>query len=108
MSIQPSSSAGRGHRHGLPVWMNHYAAPPRQGTGWLAAARALRRVRVSAALAVLLLVFLYGCASLPPNTGRTSSHAIEDTGGTRLGQAVAVQTVANPGKNGIYPLPGGR
>ena len=73
----------------------------------IAAAGALFRMHRHA-LAALLLVLLSGCASLPPNTDRMPSLAFSDTDHTQLGQAIAVRTAANPGKDGVHALGNGR
>ncbi|MDN3920365.1 phospholipase D family protein [Roseateles violae] len=52
-------------------------------------------------LAALLLA---GCASLPPLDGRAESHALGDTGQTRLGRAIAPGIAAHPGQSGIHAL----
>jgi putative cardiolipin synthase len=57
---------------------------------------------------VLFLFFLCGCAGLPPNAERAPSYAVRSTEDTLLGRAVAVRTVANPGKDGIFPLSSGQ
>jgi putative cardiolipin synthase len=56
-------------------------------------------------LATLLLVT--GCAGLPVDYPRTESHALHDTGATRLGQAAQAALQARPGQNGFRPLPDG-
>jgi putative cardiolipin synthase len=53
----------------------------------------------------LLASLIAGCASLPSLEGRTATSAFADTGGTRLGLAVAPGIAANPGKTGIHALP---
>jgi len=46
-----------------------------------------------------------GCAAaLPALEGRLASSAVTDTSGTRLGQALAAELVAHPGKSGIHAL----
>ena len=52
----------------------------------------------------LLLVALAGCAGLPKDVERAPSSALTDTGGTRLGRALAPAVAANPGKTAIHPL----
>ena len=52
----------------------------------------------------LLASFVAGCASLPPLEGRVESHAIAPSAGTRLGQAIARDAAAHPGRSGIHPL----
>jgi putative cardiolipin synthase len=53
---------------------------------------------------ILLVALLSACASLPPNTGRTESHAARDTAGTHVGQVVAGQLAKHPGQNAFRPL----
>jgi putative cardiolipin synthase len=59
-------------------------------------------------LAMLIATLLTGCGSLPSLEGRSTSSALEDTGGTRIGRAVAADLAAHPAKSGIYSLVGGR
>jgi len=61
-------------------------------TGWL--------LVVSLALA--------GCASRPSLESRTPSHALKDTGSTRLGQAIAPEAARRPGLSGIEAVTDGR
>jgi putative cardiolipin synthase len=49
-------------------------------------------------------VALAGCASLPPLEGRSVSQALQDTGTTRLGRAIAARLGDHPGKSGFHPL----
>jgi putative cardiolipin synthase len=58
-------------------------------------------------LVVVALSILGGCASLPADYPRTETHALQDTGSTRLGQAGAAALAAHPGQNGFLPLPSG-
>jgi putative cardiolipin synthase len=60
--------------------------------------------RASACALILVASWLAGCATLPPPSGRTESHAFVHTEDTRLGRAVAPRVAANPGKTGIHPL----
>jgi hypothetical protein len=46
-----------------------------------------------------------GCATLPPQDGRTESRALADTASTRLGRATADAAAAHPGKSGIRAMP---
>jgi cardiolipin synthase C len=55
-------------------------------------------------VASLLFVALAGCAGLPKDVERQPSSALTDTGGTRLGRALAPAVAANPGKTAIHPL----
>src|SRR5690606_10475161 len=61
-------------------------------------------------LALLLLpAVVSGCGSLPPLAGRSNSNAIRDTGGTRLGQAIAPLAArhgARPADKAAYREPG--
>jgi phosphatidylserine/phosphatidylglycerophosphate/cardiolipin synthase-like enzyme len=56
-------------------------------------------------IVVLVAALLAGCATLPPQDGRSASHALEDTAATRLGRAIANGVAAHPGKSGIHPMP---
>lgn len=66
----------------------------------------IRRAR-RAALFGLLLSLLAGCASLPPQDGRSVSSAYTDTVATRLGRAIVPKVQAHPGLCGIVPLQDG-
>jgi cardiolipin synthase C len=72
---------------------------------------------------LLLLAVVSACASLPPVDGRSDSSALRDTGGTRLGRAIAPLAARHgarppdktaylesgtPVKAGLYTLAGGR
>ena len=60
---------------------------------------------------VLVAATVFGCASLPPLpslTQRSVSSAFTDTGGTRLGTAIAPLAQTHPALTGIYPLAEGR
>lgn len=95
--------------NGTSTWFRICCSPQTPVQNALAAtAEALRRMRWQPVLAALFLAILCGCASLPANTERAPSHAFSDTDNTVLGQAVAVRTAANPGKDGIFPLVAGR
>ena len=61
----------------------------------------LKRFRILILTAALAMA---GCASLPPQTGRSSTTAVTDTSETRLGRALAVPVAANPGKSGVHDL----
>lgn len=63
-------------------------------------------VRLSFAL--LVLPFFCGCAQLPSLADRPASHALSDTAGTRLGQAVAPLVAANSGRSGVVAINHGR
>ncbi len=56
-------------------------------------------------IALMLALLLNACASLPPQTGRTETHAVQDTAGTRLGIAFAPGEAAHPGSNAFHLLP---
>ncbi|MBL8350381.1 MAG: phospholipase D family protein [Burkholderiaceae bacterium] len=58
----------------------------------------------AARVLVLGLVGLAGCASLPALDGRLPTRAIDDTAGTRLGQAIAPLEAAHPGLSGVHAL----
>jgi putative cardiolipin synthase len=65
-------------------------------------------VKKSAAVLVLAAALLgSGCATLPPNTGRTVTHAFRDTGSTKLGRAATRKASAHPGKSGLFLLSSG-
>ncbi|MBT2326602.1 phospholipase D family protein [Variovorax paradoxus] len=62
----------------------------------------MRVARVVAGVALGLV--LAGCASLPARIERSESTAFVDTAGSRLGQALAPELAAHPGRSGILPL----
>jgi len=62
----------------------------------------------AAAVALVAVVLVFGCASLPHLAPRTPSTALQDTAGTRFGAAIAPLAAAHPGQSGIYPLAAGR
>ena len=62
----------------------------------------MRAVRVVACVALGLA--LSGCASLPDRVERSETIALADTTDTYLGQALAPELAAHPGKSGILPL----
>lgn len=64
--------------------------------------------RIPLFVVIALAALVTGCATLPPLEGRTSTTALTDTAGTRLGRAVAADVAAHPGKTGIHPLPNPR
>jgi len=68
-----------------------------------------RAVRVAnaavAALLVVALGVLSGCATLPPPTDRVDTTAITDTAGTRLGRTLAPLLAAHPGQTGFVGMP---
>jgi putative cardiolipin synthase len=51
-----------------------------------------------------LLIVLAGCASLPDQSGRTTTQALTDTAGTHLGRKVAPDAAAHPGLTGVHAL----
>jgi len=59
------------------------------------------------AAVVVALVLVSGCASLPTGYERSESHALQDTGSTRLGQARQELLKAHPGETGCRPLSDG-
>ncbi|MBN3786855.1 phospholipase D family protein [Burkholderia sp. Ac-20353] len=54
--------------------------------------------------AMLSLLALVACASLPPQADREPTHAITDTGNTRLGIAFRPQAAAHPGQDAFHLL----
>ncbi|EGD01341.1 phospholipase D/transphosphatidylase [Burkholderia sp. TJI49] len=54
--------------------------------------------------AILSLLALVACASLPPQAGRTPTHAFTDTANTRLGVAFRQQAQAHPGEDAFHVL----
>jgi cardiolipin synthase C len=54
-----------------------------------------------------LLVFLYGCATIPYDYPRPASSALYRPEGTSLGQKVQAEAVKHPGASGFYLLPTG-
>ena len=58
-------------------------------------------------LALAVLLVLAGCASLPENVGRTTSHAYTDTEDTRLGQSRRDEIDRHPGESGFVVLGNG-
>jgi putative cardiolipin synthase len=57
--------------------------------------------------ALALGLALAGCASLPADHPRQESHAYTDTGGTRLGHALAPLLARHAPRSGAYPLESG-
>lgn len=58
-------------------------------------------------VAVLLITLLSACASLPPQTGRTATHALTDTDSTRLATAFIPQERKHPENSAFHLLPNG-
>ena len=58
-------------------------------------------------IAVIFALGLGACASLPDNTGRTESHAFEDTRETILGRSADRRSQAHTGDSGFYLLGNG-
>jgi cardiolipin synthase C len=58
-------------------------------------------------IAALALLLLSACVGLPPQTGRTETHAMLDTDSTRLGIAFAPQEHEHPGLSAFHLLPDG-
>ncbi|MBM2769482.1 phospholipase D family protein [Burkholderia anthina] len=54
--------------------------------------------------AILSLLMLAACASLPPQADRAPTHAFADTGNTRLGVAFRQQAAAHPGQDAFHLL----
>jgi putative cardiolipin synthase len=59
------------------------------------------------AFAVLLVVLLSACASLPPQAGRIETHAIAPSDSTRLGAVFTPQERQHPDQTAFYLLPDG-
>ena len=66
------------------------------------ASRLARGIRVVAAVALATLAA--GCTTLPSLEGRSETHAIADTGATRLGRALEHVAAAHREQSGIYAL----
>ncbi len=79
----------------VPMW-------PRQSVG-------SQRDGKMGLLSVLLLSVLIagGCASLPDNSGRTVTHAVESTSDTQLGREVDPLVAAHPDVSGFFALSNG-
>jgi putative cardiolipin synthase len=58
-------------------------------------------------VAVLLIALLSACASLPPQTGRTTTHALTDTDSTRLATAFIPQERKHPDNSAFHLLANG-
>ena len=58
-------------------------------------------------VAVLALLLLAGCASLPAGYDRVESQALQDTASTPLGQAGRDLLKPHEGESGFRPLPNG-
>ncbi|MDR8401452.1 phospholipase D family protein [Paraburkholderia sp. USG1] len=56
---------------------------------------------------ILLIAVLSACASLPPQTGRSATHALTDTDSTRLGAAFVPQERKHPDSSAFQLLPNG-
>jgi putative cardiolipin synthase len=69
-----------------------------------AAPRVARRLPSGLAVVVANAGLLAGCGALPSLENRTTSTAMLDTDGTRLGRAIAPAVRAHPGESGIYLL----
>jgi cardiolipin synthase C len=59
-------------------------------------------------LGVLLLILLYGCATIPYDYPRPVSSALYRPEGTSLGKQIQAQAVNHPGGSGFILLPAGR
>jgi cardiolipin synthase C len=55
--------------------------------------------------AAFLIVLLVSCVSLPPQTGRTPTHALQNTETTPLGEHFALGEQAHPGESAFHLLP---
>lgn len=58
-------------------------------------------------VAPILILLLNACASLPPQTGRTATYALNDTQATRLGTTFGPREREHPGENAFHLLPNG-
>ena len=58
-------------------------------------------------LVVVAMLWIGGCASLPVDYERTVSHALQDTGDTRLVRSGRAALQAHAGQNAFRPLPDG-
>jgi putative cardiolipin synthase len=58
-------------------------------------------------ITALALLVLSACVGLPPQAGRTETHAVTDTDSTRLGEAFAPQAEKHPGLSAFHLLPDG-
>jgi putative cardiolipin synthase len=56
------------------------------------------------AIGIGVVALMAGCAALPSLEGRSATHAITDTGGTRLARAVAEAVERHPAQSGIHAL----
>jgi putative cardiolipin synthase len=56
---------------------------------------------------LLSVVVVGGCASLPDNSGRTMTHAVESASDTQLGREVAPLVAAHPDVSGFFALSDG-
>jgi len=63
--------------------------------------------RASLFAALVLSAMMCGCSSLPARGDLPPDHALPPTGETRLGQALAGDIAAHPGRTGVHPMPGG-
>ena len=79
--------------------------PLRFEGGLIAAEKTSKMGLIPLAVLVFLAALISGCASLPPLEPRTTTAALSDTSGTRLGEAVAEEVAAHPDKTGIVLLP---
>ncbi len=62
------------------------------------------RSRLRCLFAVLAVLLVAGCASLPSEVPRTPSTALANTADTSLGKEVRADVAAHPGLSGILPL----
>jgi len=56
---------------------------------------------------VLAALLFGGCASLPADTGKVSTFAVENTADARLGREIAPLVATHPGESGFYVLDDG-
>ncbi|MCE9658337.1 MAG: phospholipase D family protein [Burkholderiales bacterium] len=66
-----------------------------------------KRLTLRRQIAIVVLLLMGGCASLPAGYERTESRALEDTASTTLGRSAAELLKAHPGQSGFRPLPNG-
>lgn len=63
-----------------------------------------KHIMICIVAALLMLAVIGWCSRLPSLEGRTTSTALLDTAGTRLGRSITPLVEAHPGLSGIYPL----
>jgi cardiolipin synthase C len=60
--------------------------------------------KVRSLIAFVLAIVLSACASLPPQTNRVETHALQDTGSTRLGTIFAPEEQSHPDETAFHLL----